>query len=65
MCVCFFLWGFRSYSRTFQAYEDVTITGERLQIFTYARHLWPLRSEGSSVYHAYCYGLMIIFEDPW
>ena len=28
--------------------------GEVLQIVTYARHLWPLSSEGSSACHTYC-----------
>ena len=28
-------------------YGDVTITGEGLQSLTYARHSWPLSSEGS------------------
>ena len=30
-------------SRFFHSYKNVTITGEGLQILTYARHLWPLR----------------------
>ena len=29
-----------SHSRFFHSYGDVTITGEGLQIFTYARHSW-------------------------
>ena len=48
---------------------DVTIAGERLQILTYARHSWPLNSEGSLTCHSYCdTGLpfiMVISEDPW
>ena len=31
----------------FYSYGDVTITGEGLQILTFARHSWPLSSEGS------------------
>ena len=38
---------FSSHSRIFHLYGDVTITGEGLQILTYARHSWPLSSEGS------------------
>ena len=33
---------------------DVTITGEWLQILTYALHLWPLNSEGSLTCNTYC-----------
>ena len=43
--------------------------GEGLQILTYARHSWPLSSEGSFTCHTYCdTGLpfiMVISEDPW
>ena len=42
-----FLGGFSSHSRIFQSYGDVTVTGEGPQVFTNARHLWPLSSEGS------------------
>ena len=42
------------FSRIFHSYGDVTITGEGLIIFTYARHLWPLSSESSLACHAYC-----------
>ena len=34
-------------SRIFHSFGDVTITGERLQILIFSRHLWPLSSEGS------------------
>ena len=37
----------------FYSYGDVTITGEGLQIFTYARHSWSLSSWGSLAYHTY------------
>ena len=33
--------------RIFHSYGDVSIAGEGLQILTYARHSWPLSSEGS------------------
>ena len=46
--------GFSSHSKIFHLYRDVTITGEGLQILTYARHLWQLSSEGSLVCHKYC-----------
>ena len=41
-------------SRIFHSYGDVNITGERLQILTYGRHLLPLSSEGSFAYPIYC-----------
>ena len=34
-------------TREFFTHGNVTITGEGLQILTYARHSWPLSSEGS------------------
>ena len=61
--------GFSSHSNIFYSYGYVIITGERLQILTYARHLWPLSSEGSLVGHAYCDRghpfIKVISEDPW
>ena len=52
----------------FHSYGDVTITGEGLQILTYARHLWPSSSEGSLPCHTlYDKGhpfIMVISEDP-
>ena len=60
---------FLSHSRIFHSFGDVTIGGERLQILTYARHLWPLISEGSLACHTYCdMGhpfIMVISEDTW
>ena len=38
----------------FHSYGNVTITSEGLKIFTYARHSWPLSSEGSLTCHTYC-----------
>ena len=51
--VCLFGF-FSSHSRIFHSYGDVTITDERLQFVTYARHLWPLSSKGSLACHTYC-----------
>ena len=55
--------------RIFHSYGDVTITGKGLLILTFARHSWPLRSEGSLTCHTYCDTgqpfIMIISEDPW
>ena len=64
-----FVCGLSSHSRIFHSYGDVTITGEGLQILTYARHLWPLSSEGSLACHTYCDTghpfIMVISEDLW
>ena len=64
----FFVWGLLSHSRIFHSYGDVTITGEELQILTYARHSWPLSSEDSLACHTHCdMGhpfIMVIAEDP-
>ena len=46
--------GFRSHSRIFLSYGDVTITDEGLQILTFARYLWPLSSEGSLACQIHC-----------
>ena len=43
-----------SHSRFFHSYGDVTITGERLQIMTYAWPTWQLSSKGSLACHTYC-----------
>ena len=42
--LCLFVWGFSSHSRIFLLFGNVTIAGEELQIFTFARHLWRLSS---------------------
>ena len=42
---------FTSDSILFHSYVDVTITGEGLQILTYARHSWLLSSEGYLLWH--------------
>ena len=51
----------------FHSYGDATIAGEGLQILTYARHSWPLSTEGSLTRHTQCdTGLpfiMVISED--
>ena len=65
----FVFWGFSFHSRIFYSYGDVTIADEGLQILTYARHSWPLSSEGYLSCHTYCYTghpfIMVIYEDPW
>ena len=64
-----FVWCFSSHSIIFHSYRDVTITGEGLQILTYAGHSWSLSSEGSLAFHTYCDTghpfIMIITDDPW
>ena len=50
--ICFL--SFSSHSWNFHSYGDVSITGEGLQILTYARHSCPLNSEGSLACHTYC-----------
>ena len=53
--VCLFVvWGLSSHSRMFHSYGDVIMTGEGLQMLTYARHSWPLSSEGSLTCHTHC-----------
>ena len=53
----------------FHSYGDVTITGEGLQILTYARHSWSLSSEGSLACPTYCDTgqpfIMVNPEYPW
>ena len=60
---------FSSHSGSFYSYENVTIVDEGLQMLTYAQHSWPLSSEGSLAWHAYCdMGhpfIMVISDDPW
>ena len=67
--VCFFLRILSSISRMFHFYGDVTIAGEGLQMLAFARHSWPLSSEGSNTCHTYCDTslplIMVISEDPW
>ena len=68
--VCLFVcMGFIAPLENFHSYWDVTITGEGLQILTYAQRSWTLRSERSSACHTYCGTgypfIMIIYEDPW
>ena len=60
---------FLSHSNLFHSFGYVTIAGEGLQILTtYARHLWPLSSEGSLASHTYCDTghpfMMVISKDP-
>ena len=49
-----FVQEFSSHSRIFHSYGDVTIKGEGLQIWTYARHSWPLSREDSLTCHTDC-----------
>ena len=52
---CMFDFGLSSHSRIVKSYWDVTITGEGLQILTYAHtYSWPVSSEGSLACHTYC-----------
>ena len=50
---CLFVWSLSSHSNIFHSYGDV-IAGEGLQLLTYARHSWPLSSEGSAPWHTQC-----------
>ena len=63
----FVLGGFHVPLESFHSYGDVNITSEGLQILTYARHSWPLCSEGSLACHTYCDTghpfIMVISED--
>ena len=54
-----FVWFILSHSRIFHSYGDVIIAGEGLKILTFARHLWPLSSEGSLACYIYCDGTSI------
>ena len=60
---------FVPHENKFHSYGVVTITGDGLQILTYARQIWPLSSEGSLACHTYCDTghpfLMVISEYPW
>ena len=51
------------------SYGDVTTTGWGVQSLTYARHSWPLSTEGSLACHTYWDTghpfIMAISEDPW
>ena len=63
----FLFWGFSFRSRIFHSYGDVT--GEGLQMLTYARHSWPLSSEGylacrNLLWHGASV-IIVISEDPW
>ena len=47
------VWGLSSHSRMFYSDGDVTITGEGLQMLTYARHSWSSSSDSSLECHHY------------
>ena len=65
VCLGFFV----PIGRIFHSCGDVFTTGEGLQILTYARHLWPLRSEGSLTcrthYNTGQPYILVISEDQW
>ena len=52
----------------FHSYGDITFTGEGLEILTYARHSWLLRSEDSLACQTYRNTghpfTIVISEDP-
>ena len=68
MLVFFVCVGYSSHLRI-HSYGEVTITGEGVQILSYAQHSWPLSSEGSLACHTYYDTgqpfMMVISEDPW
>ena len=69
MLVCLFFWFFFvPLKKIFHSYGDVTITGEGLQILTYARHFCLFSSVVSLVCHTYCNKghlfTMVISKDP-
>ena len=71
MCILTFLFvcGLTSHSKFFHSFGDVIINGEGLQILIYARHTWPLSSEGSWACYTYCDTgrpfIIVICEYPW
>ena len=62
-CFLFFLFFvLSSHSTISHSFRDVMNADDVLHILTYARHLWPLSSEGSLAWHTYCNtGLYFIF----
>ena len=64
-----FVLGFPSHSRIFHTYWDVFISGEELQIFTYAQHSRSLSVRIFLACHIYCamghLFIMVISENPW
>ena len=66
-----FVWVFSSRSRIFNRilWRRHHCRWRAAIFFTYARHSWPLSSEGSLVCHTYCDKghpfIMVIFEDLW
>ena len=69
MSISLNVWYITPQSRIFHSYGDVTITGEGLQILTYALHSWSSSSEGSFACHTNCDAghpfIMVISDDPW
>ena len=68
LCLYVSLWFFCPTREIFPHMETLPLR-EGLQIFSYARHSWPLSSEGSLACHIYCDTghpfIMVISEDPW
>ena len=57
--------GFRPF-REIHSYEDVTITGEGVQILTYTWNSWSLSREGSLACHTFCdKGRPFRWSSPW
>ena len=67
--ICLFVLDFKSHSKIFHSYGDVTIAVEGLQILTYAQHSWPLSSEVSLTCYTHCDTclpfIMVIAEESW
>ena len=66
--LCLFVYlGFSVPLENFHSFGDVNITGEGLQILTYARRSWPMSSERSLACHTYFDTghpfIMVISED--
>ena len=55
VCLLFFFRFIVPLENIFHSYGDVSITSEGLQILTFARHVWPLSSEGSFTCHTFKY----------
>ena len=62
------VWGFRPTQEFFTHMETSRLLVKGCFSFYYARHLWPLSSEGSLACHTYCDTehpfIMVISEDP-
>ena len=67
--VCLIVWSISSQSRFFLRIWIRHHCRRGLLILTYARHSWPLSSEGSLACHTYCDSghpfIMVTSEDQW